>query len=161
MGTLIRAFEERDFEAICLLEQGGKGSAYSSAVFVRQASVVFSPWFFVAERDGEVLGYGIGALNQEHRDEGWILRLRVHERWQGRGIGRLLLDHAIRSLTEDGATRILLSVSPDNTRAVRLYRNSGFFEVGTVPRYFGPGEDRFIMRRDVTGEQKRIVNPSS
>jgi ribosomal-protein-alanine N-acetyltransferase len=154
MGPLVRAFEERDFEAICLLEQASKGSPYSSAVFVRQAAVVFSPWFFVAEREGEVLGYSIGALNQKHRDEGWILRLRVHDRWQGRGIGRLLLDQAVRSLAEAGAMRMLLSVSPDNIRAVRLYRNSGFSVVETVPRYFGPGEDRFIMRRELTGEQK-------
>jgi GNAT superfamily N-acetyltransferase len=92
MRPLIRSFKESDFDAICLLEQGGKGSPYSSAVFIRQATIIFSPWFSVAEGEGDVLGYGIGALNQQNQDEGWILRLRVGERWQGQGIGRLLLD---------------------------------------------------------------------
>ncbi len=148
MSTLIRPFGERDFDAVCLLEEGRKGSPYSSAVFIRQASVIFSPWFFVAEWEGDIRGYGIGALNQQNQAEAWILRLRVSDHWQGRGIGRLLLDRVVRSLTDAGAARILLSVSPDNHRALRLYRNHGFSEVGAISSYFGPGEDRLIMTLD-------------
>jgi ribosomal-protein-alanine N-acetyltransferase len=149
----IRPFDESDFYAICLLEQGSKGSPYSSTVFIRQAAVIFSPWFFVAEKEGDIQGYGIGALNQQCHGEAWILRLRVGESWQGRGIGRLLLDRVVGSLTDAGAVRILLSVSPDNHRALRLYRNYGFSEVDFKSGYFGPGEDRIIMTLN-TGRPK-------
>ena len=49
---LIRPFEPADFDAVCSLEEEGSGSRYGSRVFIRQASVLFSPFFFVAESAG-------------------------------------------------------------------------------------------------------------
>jgi ribosomal-protein-alanine N-acetyltransferase len=145
LTPLIRLFEQQDFDAICLLEKDRSGSSYASAVFIRQASIIFLPFFFVAAQEGEVAGYGIGALNESNRQEGWILRLKVHEWSQSRGIGRILLDRVVRTLSRAGARHIMLSVSPDNHRAVGLYRRYGFSETETVARYFGDDEKRIIM----------------
>jgi ribosomal-protein-alanine N-acetyltransferase len=146
MCLLIRLFEQRDFDTVCRFDAIRSGSMYGSAVFIRQASVVFSPFFFVADLEGNVGGYGIGALKQGDREEGWILRLNVDEHLQSRGIGRQLLEHVIRSLVLAGAIRILLSVSPDNTPAIRLYERFGFLKTHLMPNYFGVGEDRTVMR---------------
>lgn len=142
---LIRAFRPADFETVCLIDKGGSGSRYGSAVFVRQASVVFSPFFFVAELKDSVTGYAIGGLTAADPLEGWVLRLKVVEGARSRGIGRLLLDAVINNLTGAGANRILLSVAPGNRVAVGLYRRYGFSKIGFQAGYFGPGEDRFIM----------------
>jgi ribosomal-protein-alanine N-acetyltransferase len=143
---LIRLFGPDDFDAICLLEKEGSESSYAAAVFIRQASAIFLPFFFVAVQEGEVAGYGIGALNQGDREEGWILRLKVRKQLQSRGIGRLLLDRVVSTLRETGAMRVLLSVSPGNTRAVGLYKRYGFLEIQILDRYFGDGEERIIMK---------------
>lgn len=144
----IRPFSERDYAGACLLEEERSGSRYASAVFVRQAAVIFPSFFFIAAMDREVVGYGIGALNQEDRSEGWILRLRVREAYRGKGIGGKVLRRVVSSLTRAGAERIFLSVAPGNDSARRLYRKSGFRESEVRPSYFGAGEDRIIMVTD-------------
>lgn len=142
---LIRPFRPDDFDTVCLLEEEGSGSRYGSAVFIRQASVVFSPFFFVTELKGAVIGYAIGGMTAVDAREGWVLRLKVVEEARSRGIGRLLLDTVIKTLEVAGADRVLLSVAPGNRVAVGLYRRYGFSKIGFQAGYFGPGEDRIIM----------------
>jgi ribosomal-protein-alanine N-acetyltransferase len=146
VALLIRFFVQSDFDTICLFEGMRSGSAYGSAVFIRQASVIFSPFFFVAELEGNVGGYGIGALNQGDMREGWVLRLNVAEDLRSRGIGRLILEQVVRSLVDAGATRIKLSVAHDNITAIRLYERFGFSKNDILANYFGDGEDRIIMQ---------------
>jgi len=151
---LIRPFEQADFDAVCLLEEERSGSRYGSAVFIRQASVVFSPFFFIAELRQAVTGYTIGSLTSVDAREGWVLRLKVVEGLRSRGIGRLLLDTVVTSLAAAGAKKVLLSVAPGNKNAIGLYKKYGFSEIGFQTGYFGEGEDRIIMAfRTMPGEE--------
>ena len=59
------------------------------------------------------------------------LTLGVHPRWQGRGIGRLLLGAALDWADRVGIERMELNVLADNHRAVRLYEHHGFVLEGT------------------------------
>jgi ribosomal protein S18 acetylase RimI-like enzyme len=43
---------------------------------------------------------------------------------------------------------IRLSVSPGNKPALRLYDKQGFVQEKFVRAYFGPGEDRIIMKKE-------------
>jgi ribosomal protein S18 acetylase RimI-like enzyme len=135
---------------VCSLEEEGSGSRYGSRVFIRQASVLFSPFFFLADLRDAVTGYVIGGLTAADAGEGWVIRLKVVEDHRSRGIGRLLLEAAITSLATAGAKKILLSVAPGNTNAIRLYRKYGFTETGSHAGYFGTGEDRIIMEFQTT-----------
>jgi ribosomal protein S18 acetylase RimI-like enzyme len=45
---------------------------------------------------------------------------------QGRGLGRLLLEHAVGAAKAAGATRMMLKVHRDNAGARRLYESAGF-----------------------------------
>lgn len=62
-------------------------------------------------------------------DQGYAvpsLGICVHPRWQGVGIGRLLLQCAITVARLRGSPSVRLRVYPDNTRAIELYRRAGF-----------------------------------
>jgi ribosomal protein S18 acetylase RimI-like enzyme len=142
---LIRPFDPADFDSVSALEEEGSGSPYRSRVFIRQASVLFSAFFFVAEVQDRVTGYAIGSLTAADAKEGWVIRLKVVEEHRSRGMGRLLLDAAVSSLAAAGAQKVLLSVAPGNTKAIRLYKKYGFSETGFQAGYFGTGEDRIIM----------------
>ena len=74
-----------------------------------------------------------------------MIRLKVVEGHQSRGIGRLLLDAAVTSQATAGAKKVLLSVAPGNTKAIALYTTYGFSEIAFQEGYFGTGEDRIIM----------------
>ena len=85
----------------------------------------------VAENAGALLGYVYGAL--EGRDymalrgaAGVIYDLIVDPDRRRQGIGRLLLDAAIASLTKRGAPRVVLSTADRNAAAQALFASAGF-----------------------------------
>lgn len=59
-------------------------------------------------------------------------RIYVNTALQGRGLGRLLMNAALRHPRLSSATRIFLTVWEKNERAVRLHESVGFRRVGTV-----------------------------
>jgi len=141
----IRLFSPDDFPAVCELEQGEKGSPYSAAVFIRQASVLFSRTFLVAVRRGIVVGYTIGAVPQAAFEEGWVLRLRVADRYHRRSIGTSLLSSLFSIFALLPVRRVVLTVASGNHPARALYHGLGFEETGFLPGYFGEGEDRLVL----------------
>lgn len=61
------------------------------------------------------------------RKEGWIELLGTTRAWRGKGLGKSLLLHGLRSLREDGRDTALLGVdSTSPTGANRLYESVGF-----------------------------------
>ena len=145
MEPSVRPYLSGDFDQVCVLELGTKGSPYAAAVFVRQTAELFSGTFLVLHEEGRILGFSIGGIVHEKPWEAWILRMRIADDFQGRGLGRKLTSAIIALLKKKGVTRIYLTVSPDNIRAVRLYISAGFFESSFQHDYFGPGEDRLVM----------------
>jgi mycothiol synthase len=59
--------------------------------------------------------------------EGWIELLGTTREWRGKGLGKALLLHGLRSLRDDGMDTALLGVDSDSpTGANRLYESVGF-----------------------------------
>lgn len=92
--------------------------------FARQVNSLF----LVAEIDGQLVGQltleGGKRRNVRHSA---VLGITVARDWRGQGVGRRLLEHAIR-WARDGRllTRIELHVFARNEGAVHLYRAIGF-----------------------------------
>lgn len=92
--------------------------------FARQVNSLF----LVAESNGQIVGQltleGGKRRNVRHAA---VLGITVAHGWRGQGIGRRLLEHAIR-WARDGRllTRIELHVFARNEGAIRLYRALGF-----------------------------------
>jgi ribosomal protein S18 acetylase RimI-like enzyme len=84
------------------------------------------PYFVVAEDEAGVAGYQFNALDQT---TGYLVRIAIHPRAQGRGVGVRLMAEAVEYFARAGVTRILLNTQEDNTRAHRLYEWFGFERV--------------------------------
>jgi ribosomal-protein-alanine N-acetyltransferase len=82
----------------------------------------------VAEEDGRVIGYVTTRLNAESR-LGWIPNLAVDPTWQGRGLGRQLLEAALDYLRDAGMTHAKIETLASNERGQALYPALGFVEV--------------------------------
>lgn len=78
-------------------------------------------------------------------DEGEILSLGVHPRWQRRGIARKLLQHILNGARQAGDT-LFLEVRVSNEAAARLYGQVGFQQVAVRSRYYEDGEDARLLR---------------
>ena len=148
MNFTIRTYNDDDFPAVSALEESGLHEPYRSAVFIRQMAEVCSDTFLVAVLDEGAIGYTIGTVVQHNPVEAWILRIGVREDQRRMGAGTALLAAVMDALYTHHVQTIRLSVSPGNKPALRLYDTQGFVQEKFVQAYFGPGEDRIIMKKE-------------
>jgi ribosomal protein S18 acetylase RimI-like enzyme len=97
----------------------------------RPATVVES----VAVQTGAIVGWVVGGhIRDAFRagpGQGEIYACYVQPEWWGRGVGRLLMTHAVTALAEAGLHDVTLWVLEDNHRARRFYEACGFQPDGT------------------------------
>lgn len=134
-GVEIRSFREEDTGAVIAIngrafashpEQG----AMDHADFRRRAS---SAWFdpaglFVAERDGELLGFHWTKIEDVPGEGrvGEVYVVGVDPAAQGLGLGKALTARGLRHLHDAGADAVDLYVEGDNAPALAVYRGLGF-----------------------------------
>lgn len=81
--------------------------------------------WFLAERDGKLVGCALNWREQQGR--GWVKDLVVRADERGRGLGRALLEHTFQVYAKRGAQRVGLKVDDANpTGAIELYARAGF-----------------------------------
>jgi ribosomal-protein-alanine N-acetyltransferase len=76
------------------------------------------------------------ALLRAIAGEAEILTVAVAAAERGRGLGRLLVEEAMRRLYREGAATCFLEVDQANTAALRLYRSLGFEVIGERKGYY-------------------------
>jgi len=96
---------------------------------------------------GTLVGYaGISRLGRTPPFEYEVHTIGVDPAYQGRGIGRRLLDELL-AFAAGGA--VYLEVRTDNEAAIALYRSTGFEQIGLRRRYYRvSGADAYTMRRE-------------
>lgn len=79
-----------------------------------------------------------------------VQTIAVRPTYEGRGIGRAMLDFLHREAAARGAETILLEVRADNPRAQDLYTKNGYAHLHTRPGYYNDGVDALIMQAPLT-----------
>ena len=59
----------------------------------------------------------------------YLSAYRVHEDYQGMGLGKLLMKSVIDTLAAEGYSEFTIGVEDDNDRALHIYKKFGFDEV--------------------------------
>ena len=122
------------------------------------------PWTRGIFSDCIRVGYDCWGLQVENRLAGYtilshaageshLLNLCIAPDWQRRGLGSILLGHAIREARQAGCSHMFLEVRPSNPAGIELYRRHGFEVVGERPAYYRSDEgreDAIIMRLDLS-----------
>jgi [ribosomal protein S18]-alanine N-acetyltransferase len=97
-----------------------------------------APW-------GNVAGYA--GLFAPGGGQGDVQTIAVRAERQGEGIGGKLLDALISEAEARGCREVFLDVRAGNAVARRLYRRTGFTDVGVRRGYYQPsGADAIVMR---------------
>ncbi len=149
-GIVVRPVSESDFSEVCIFEQGSLECSYQAAVFVRQAMVLWPDSFLVAEQDGYLVGFLICSKVTADPKSGWVLRVRVSQKMRRKGVATEMMLHAHEVMQEAGVFHMMLSCSPGNDGALALYSRMGYKTVCLEAGYFGIGEDRVILRKDLS-----------
>ncbi|MFO7977837.1 MAG: GNAT family N-acetyltransferase [Bacteroidales bacterium] len=103
----------------------------------------------VAERNGHLIACAVVVLQArlsipEYKILPEISVLYVLERFTGKGVGQLLMNHVVDVLKELGHDTVFLTVYHKNLRALEFYRHYGFIEAGHT--YFEMGENSYENR---------------
>ena len=139
----LRHFEKPDIRIVMEIEEesslDGDASLYMD---------LYKEWpegFLVAEYGDTVIGFIVLVLTPE--GDGRVFAIAVDSRYRGRGVGRALLKAAFNILRKRKIGFVRLEVRVSNSIAQRLYRSTGFMEIGFIPFYYKDGEGAIVMRK--------------
>lgn len=111
--------------------------------------------YLVAERGGEVLGYGYATLYRPRPAYRFTVEdsVYVREGMAGFGIGHALLEAVIQHCTEGGRRQMVAIIgNSENIASIRLHARLGFRQVGifeSVGFKHGRWLDTVIMQREL------------
>lgn len=138
-----------DLEGIRAIEAEVFGADPYPGYFFRQALELWGElvWVWEAEAN-ELAGYALGAASTEPA-VAWILSVGVRPAHRGAGVARALTQALLDTLRARSVREVRLTVHPGNQQARNLYRSLGFAPMLEDPEYFGSGEPRLVMRREL------------
>jgi len=139
---IIREFDKEDLDSVLDIEEKcfPKEQRYSVEVFIEYHKRD-PELFLVAELDGKIVGYVIGA---QIEDWGHIVSLAVHPDYRRRGIGESLLKNIEERLIKRRVKLLLLEVAVSNKPAINLYLKHGYQPVRILKKYYEV-EDALLM----------------
>lgn len=114
----------------------------------------FSNTSFVAEEDGQIIGFLIGFLSQSHLHEGYIHFVGVHPLHRGNHIGRQLYESFFHTMKLYGRSLVRCVTSPVNKNSIAYHIRMGFEIEGgnrvvngiaVHSNYDGPGKERVVF----------------
>lgn len=89
---------------------------------------------FVCEDDGQIVGFITTRLDRDSRI-GWIPNMAVDPKYQGRGLGRRMMEHALEFMRAEGMEAAKIETLEQNPVGSRFYPEVGFEEVGRQIHY--------------------------
>ncbi|WP_241673178.1 ribosomal protein S18-alanine N-acetyltransferase [Lacisediminimonas profundi] len=137
-----------DLQEVLDIEYAAYPFPWSHGNFLDSIKSGYETWVLRAPAPArQLLGY---FMLMHMVDESHLLNITVHPGHQGRGLGRVMLDHAVALARTAGMKSMLLEVRPSNTRALEIYLRYGFSRVGVRRNYYpAPDkrrEDAIVMR---------------
>ena len=136
-GSELRLMTQADLKQIADIEAQAYPYPWTKGIFRDCLRVGYSCW--VAIIDSLVIGYGIVMLTE---GEAHILNICIKPEYQGKGLGRKMLNHLIEQAHITGTDMILLEVRRSNQLAIDLYMSEGFHELGVRNAYYPSADGR-------------------
>jgi [ribosomal protein S18]-alanine N-acetyltransferase len=127
----IRPMQQADLTQVMSIEEAVYPFPWTLGIFRDCLRVGYCCW--VMTLDDGVIAYGVMSVVI---DESHILNLCVHPDWQGKGLGRKLIQRLLKIARQHGAETTFLEVRVNNRKALKLYEGLGFVEIGRRKNYY-------------------------
>lgn len=132
-----------DLDAVMAIEPFIYSYPWTRGNFEDSLNAGYSCWVYT-EGDS-VIGYAVLMLVL---DESHLLNLSIAKAYQGRGLGRALLEQMMHIARNHAAQNMFLEVRPSNKSAIHLYERVGFNEMAVRRGYYparNGREDAILM----------------
>lgn len=140
-SIVLRPMTSHDLSSVCAIEQQVQYAPWSEKLF---SDGLERHLCLVAEIAEKIVGF---AVVQFVVDEASLLNIAVDPTQQKQGIGRLLLDEVLARASAKKATTVFLEVRASNQRAIQMYQQAGFNEMGLRKNYYpsANGKEHAVM----------------
>ncbi len=123
IGLIIREMTHRDLAAVAAIDTAAFDPVWQLNRASLERTYHRSAWHSIAILEGEVVGY---QMSTSAFDTTHLARLAVDPRWQGKGIGHLLVEDMLETFSAVGVTTFSVNTQASNTRSLSLYQSLGF-----------------------------------
>lgn len=138
----LRLLKEQDIPLVMAVERSAHSHPWRQSSFEDCLKGRQKCW--LAEYGNILVGYVV--VTQGGGDSE-LLNISVAPKYQRKGIGSCLVQHAI-TCVKDKADMLFLEVRESNRKAIELYSKEGFFELGVRKNYYptlNGREDAILM----------------
>ena len=131
---IIRRMDVTDIESVMHVEHKANSHGWRRRTFEDSLQLNHECWVVV---DPHTNTYTIAhsVLGCEV-DSAELYNISVDPAYQGRGVGRMLLNHMLTRSRTMPVDRVFLEVRVSNERAINLYQSVGFKQVGVRKDYY-------------------------
>ena len=146
LSVRIRRAKIADITRIVAIEDASFPDPWNRETFL-EVIECYGP-FFVAEYEGQVLGFVTAALEDTGQEiYGHIMNIAVDPSYRKIGIGQKLVSRVEFECLIAGATAMQLEVRQSNVAAQEFYRRIGYLQALTIAGYYADGEDAVLMMK--------------
>jgi len=105
---------------------------------------------FIMRKKGKIMAYAMFLRDWDEPSRAYFMSTAVDSTLQGKGYGTSFIKNCLELVKKEGIDKVELTVSPNNLRAIRIYRDKlGFKETGFSKDLYGKGQDRILMELDM------------
>jgi ribosomal protein S18 acetylase RimI-like enzyme len=152
----IRQFRKKDSDALIgilddIFNKEDSRSAKKDIIFETELKKdhIRDDWtYWVAEVDKKMIGF-VGIIVYSKSKSSWISWLGVRNKFQGKGVEKKLLEHAIKETKKTKAKNLLVEggTLPMFKRANNLYQKYGFKDKFKIKDYWCKGDHLIVMSK--------------
>ena len=115
---------------------------------------------FVADYNGNIVGFVLGFVSQVHDKTYFLWQIGVDKSMRGKGIGKMLLEKVEKEVRKLGCNRIELTIDPKNMSSKRLFEKIGYLNISSkegrlidvmgntaVKDYYKPGRHFMVYEK--------------
>jgi ribosomal-protein-alanine N-acetyltransferase len=147
----LRLLKRTDIDQLIEIEKQVYGFPWGEQTFRDCMKIGYSCW--VMEKLGEIVAYGIISIAA---GESHVMNLCVDPKYQRKGYGRKVMKQLLIVALEERCRLILLEVRPSNEKAIALYYDMGFNEIGRRKDYYpaeNGREDALLLAMDLISDE--------
>lgn len=109
--------------------------------------ILFGKVFVLYE--GDIIAGAAEYFRCWEEESAYLFGFSVKKEFRGKGLGSFFLSQIIQRIKDD-ISDIYLTVEKDNISAVKLYEKNGFKRVSFEKDFYGKGEHRIVMKKEIT-----------